>query len=160
MKHNRNISSITADDRNLIAGIVKHMGKSGTATIGNKKYKGSDLVAILQARIDAFDLVKQTRTAWRKATAEKDAKMAETNDLVAVVRAYFLAVYGDAADILEDFGLAPRPRKTSTVKTKYAAVTKAEATRARRRKAEDATPPSPIAPAHAPTTNGSPSNPT
>ncbi len=156
-KHHSQSKAASADQK-MIDGIAKHMGKSGTTQLRGKKYKPSELVAMLKARIEQIARAKSARAAWRKANAEKDAALAETDEIVLALKHHLLVAYGDDVDVLEDFGLAPKAKKAATVVEKYVAVRKAEATRNARAQhgAPDATTPAPTptAPAHPSTTNG------
>ncbi len=88
-KQKKSQSKIASDDQLMIAGIAKHMG-SGTTQLRSKKYEPSDLVAILEARIDKIAAAKSARAAWRKATAEKNALIAQTDEVVLALKHHLL----------------------------------------------------------------------
>ena len=165
---NRNGSRATmAADQAMIDGIVKHMGKAGAAVFGGENHKASELVAMLKTRIEKSTLADGARDAWRKAATEKNAWIDETDPVLLAFKRYLLSHYGASSEILADFGLVPKAKKTPTLATKYHATEKAKATRAARRdrrKASDASAaePTPTAPpvSPKPIANGSLPSPT
>jgi hypothetical protein len=122
-------SSLMTVDRNLIAGIKKHLTKSEPITLDNHKYSVTELIQVLESRVEAQAPVALAKAAWLRAARAKEERLSQTDALVQAMKIYFLVRYGSSADVLADFGLAPKTRKESTVAEKYAATTKATATR-------------------------------
>ncbi len=138
-RHRESGESFIAADRSMIAGIEKHLTKSESITLNNEKYRVSDLVRVLESRVEAHAPVAVAKAAWLKAARVKEERLTETDALVHAMKMFFLARYGSEGDILADFGLAPKTKRTPTVAEKYAATTKAKATRtSKKRGAEPA----------------------
>ncbi len=133
MRNHSASSNVIASDRDMIAGIRKHMGKSESIVIDNEKYSASDLVKLLESRVDAHAPVALAKAAWIKVARAKVARMYETKDLVAALRLYFLVKYGASGDTLADFGLAPMKRAKPTLEKRFRAAQKARATRTSKR---------------------------
>jgi hypothetical protein len=121
-----------SNDRRLIAGIQKHLGKAGTLFLNGKKYTSAQLVSLLQARIDATEAVPPAEGAWMKVVKAERDQLAATKPIVDAARTVLLAMFGSSVDILSDFGLAPLTRTEPTPAKKVEAARKAKATRAAR----------------------------
>src|SRR5579871_4100051 len=113
-----------------MAGILKHIGPTGTIVLSNVSYKGSDLATMLSNRESLDTAAVSAHAAWLKAAKEKNANLASTDALVQAIKEYVLVTYGGDANILADFGIVEKPRKKATVTAKAKAVVKGQATRA------------------------------
>jgi hypothetical protein len=118
--------------KTVIAGVQKHLATVQLQVAGGS-FTATQIVAELQQLVDlraAVDAARATTTA--KVAAEAAALPALRAFLSAIVQAVRTA-FGNQADVLADFGLAPRKAPTPlTVEQKAAAAAKREATRAAR----------------------------
>jgi hypothetical protein len=148
-------TSLLTVDRNLIAGIKKHLTKSEPITLNNHKYSAAELIQVLESRVEAHAPVALAKAAWLKAARAKEERLSATDVLVQAMKLYFLVRYGTSADVLADFGLVPKTRKAPTLAEKYAAASKAKATKTSKKTgagpaAQTSTNGSAPAPAHVP----------
>jgi len=120
-------------DQSLLSGIKKHLGKGGTLVIDEEKYSHTEIINLLQSRIDAVANVTTTRSAWQRSVREERQKNAETKKTVAAIRQTILVMYASKNDVLSDFGLLPRrERRSLTAAEQLETTEKAKATRAAR----------------------------
>jgi len=113
----------------VIAGTKKHF-PSGSLTIGNVAFTEASLVGLLQSLADAMTAENGARASAKGALSalrETDAKVGP------VLRAYkriVLETFGNATEILADFGLEPpKARKPQSGEQIAAATAKRRATR-------------------------------
>ncbi|HEY8039235.1 MAG TPA: hypothetical protein VIF15_05545 [Polyangiaceae bacterium] len=116
----------------LIAGLEKHLA-NGQLTFAGGMFTTAQIVAELQELVDLRAAVNAARAATTTKvdaeTAQAPALRAFMNALVQCVRVQF----GTQADVLADFGIAPKKVATPlTVEQKAAAAAKRKATRAAR----------------------------
>jgi len=124
MKKNSQLQAI----QQLIAGIQKRL-TSGSLVLVSKTYTGPQLVAVLQPLADALAVSIANRAVFRKSVADEKAAFAEAHAFLTVLHQAIYVSYGNAADALADFGLAPLTRHAPTAAVKAAAAAKARATR-------------------------------
>ena len=129
-----NKGKATAADlaKTLIEGIQKHLA-TGQLPIAGGTFTAAQIVAELQKLVDlraAVDAARAaTTTKVAAETAQTPALRAFMSAIVQVVRTAF----GGQADVLADFGLAPKKARTPlTVEQMAAAAAKRKATRAAR----------------------------
>ena len=117
-------------DKQLLAGLLDHLPKGIVFVIAGKKLTPSQVVSLLQARLDATQAASAAKVAWLNSVKEEKAKLAETTSVVAAVRQILLTTLGPTSNLLPHFGIAPRKtRTTQTVEEKAQAVAKLKATR-------------------------------
>ncbi len=164
-------------NKKVAYGFRKHCAKNGGMTVNTKKRTAKEIDSDLQRRAGAEDAVTLARAALHGAVLERQKIEEETAAVFAAVRQTALIMFGNAPEILADFGLAPRKeRRSLSVEEKTAAVDKQMLTKkarhvmGRRQRLEiraeatpavaapTATPPTPIAPIAngAPVANGAP----
>jgi len=120
-----------ASERKLQEGLEKQLGKSATVVLKGDKHKVSEILAILQERLDASEPVEKVKLAWITA-AQKERRVLEgSNELVADLIQYIKAVHGASPEALAEFGIVPKPRRL-TAQERLETVQKAEATRVAR----------------------------
>ncbi len=112
----------------LIAGVNKHFSKVPTLTLASQSVTPAQLVATLQAGIDALRLVETKRGEWHDAVQQLTASRGSTKALLLALNQMLLAMFKDA-QTLSDFGIVPRKRQTPNAATKAAAALKSKATR-------------------------------
>jgi hypothetical protein len=127
-----NRTSLISRDSGLIAGVKKHF-KGATLTIGGKPYTDVQIVAALQAEIDAVNAVTPAHAAWQLSVATAKAQSASLQELLKGLRQTVLAMFGSQPDTLADFSIAP-PKKPAklTANKLVLKVAKSKATRAAR----------------------------
>jgi len=118
---------------NLIEGIAKHLATVGQLTLAGGSYTPAQvttqLQAIVTARADVDAAKAQVEAKLAASRAQAPAQHAFLEALVSYVRAAF----GNAPDVLADFGVKPKKAPTPlTVEAKAAAAAKRAATRAKR----------------------------
>ncbi len=118
-----------ADVQALIAGTQKHF-PNGSLTIGNATFTSASLVELLKSFADAMAKHDEAKAAAQDAlTAFRNVKT-RVEPVLQGYRDLLKAMYGNAAQTLADFGLAPRKERVSlSVADKAAAQHKAQATR-------------------------------
>jgi hypothetical protein len=130
MKKNTSHTIRKSGDLQLIEGLSKHLEKSWAPVLAGKKYTRTQLVALLQRRVDAVNAVTTAKANWHVAQ-EHDAEVnAETIEIVDALKQTLLAMFGKSPDVLAALGLAPR--KAPRALTAEELVLKAERARATR----------------------------
>jgi len=117
-------------DRQLIAGIKKHLGLKATLALTVGKLTGAELVDILQKRVDAAPPVAKARAAWLALARAEQQIMKDSTTVVRDLRQALRLLFGPYPEILADFGLTPwrTPRALNTVERSQK-LAKAKATR-------------------------------
>ncbi len=110
-----------ARDRQLIAAIQKHLGKGVVFVVNGVDYKPSEILAMLHERIDATDPVYPAKAAWMACVKEQERVVAATKPIVDAVLELVRIMHGASPELLNDFGLAPKPRKPRKPKERPAA---------------------------------------
>ena len=116
-------------DQTMIDGLKKHEPTLSSLVIGGTSYKTSDLIGILQTRIDARNSVVSSRATWQANVKADHDERAQTKTLVSGLRQALLVAFAGQIDALADFGLKPRKTRVVTPEEKTAAAAKAKATR-------------------------------
>jgi hypothetical protein len=113
----------------LVAGTQKHF-PTGSLTIGNATFAPAALIALLQSLINALLKRSAALVSARDSLTELRAVQVQVDPVVQGYRDLLVAMFGQASQMLADFGLSPRKvRAPLTVEQKAAAKAKAEATR-------------------------------
>ena len=132
MPNTGNKSTRISRDQNLIAGTKKHL-VGVSLVVAGQTITDTQLVTLLQARIDAANNGIAGKAAFQDAVKKDKAEMATTNPVVAGVRKVLLVMFGDKLDVLSDFGLSPHKKPAPlTVEQKTQAAEKRAATRVAR----------------------------
>jgi hypothetical protein len=128
-------------DQDLLAGIKKHLGKTGTLVVEQTKYTGAELATMLQERLDAVNAADDARATWSQLVRAAQQRAAETDHVLNLARQALAILYGGSDQVLRDFGLSPKKApRALTVKELSDKIGKAKATRKAR---EPVTPPTP-----------------
>ncbi len=122
-----------ARDRQLMAGVAKNLGKDDVIVVRGKTYKPSEILAMLQERIDVTQPVAPAKAAWIACVKEQERVLAATDSVVADIIASLRLAHDGDVKLLADFGLAPRTRRELTPEQKVARAEKARQTRKLRR---------------------------
>ena len=120
--------------RKVQAGLTKYFGNVNLTLVGTS-YTPAALQAFLQADVASNDASTLAHAAWLKTVKDARDTDAKTNPVMRAIRAQVLAVYGEdqnVANILAEFGFAPRKKVVLTAEQKAAKAAKLRATRAAR----------------------------
>jgi hypothetical protein len=116
----------------LMTGITTLLPHVDPFLLSRQTYPRADLLARVQARLDAAIATKNARiTLHNVVDAERNAQAA-FKGLHASFRAYLVAVYGANAPELQQFGYVQNRKPKRTAQTKADAALKAKATRTAR----------------------------
>ncbi len=116
-------------DQQLISGIEKHLGKSAVIVVNGEKTKASELLAMLEQRIEANKPVAPAKAAWTACVNEEQRVVSETDPSVTGLLAYLRLMYAGSPEVLADFGIVPKQRRELTSAEKAERAAKARATR-------------------------------
>jgi hypothetical protein len=132
-KNSPNKTTARALNQKAVQGIDKYFAKVTSLTIGGVAYTPDTLKAVLEAEIDASDVVDAARAQLQQQVAAPRVARAKAYAVRGSLRTYILGAYGAAAvQMLGDFGMPVPKRPIKTVDVKAEAVKKAKATRAAR----------------------------
>jgi hypothetical protein len=117
----------------LIAGLQKHLATAGQLPVAGGTFTVAQIVAQLQKLVDLRTAVDAARAATTAKVAAEAVQAPALRVFMAAVVQFVRAAFGAQADVITDFGLAPRKVPTPlTVEQKAAATAKRAATRAAR----------------------------
>jgi len=129
---NPNRTQVQTGDQKLIDGLKKHAPALSSLFIGGASLQTADVIAILQARIDAATAAVSTRATWQTNVKADHDERAKTKTFVSGLRQALQVAFAGQIDALADFGLKPRKVRVTTPEEKTEAAAKAKATRAAR----------------------------
>jgi hypothetical protein len=116
--------------KSLLRGLGKHFPKEGKHKVGGKPRSRGELVALVQAHLDAMHEVDVARAAFRASVAKERALAKRVKAATGPIRDYVRNAFGPDLAVLADFGLKiakkPGPK---TVAAKLAGVQKRQAAR-------------------------------
>jgi len=130
MKTNRN--KTLNDSRLAIAGVQKHFANTPTLALDGATMTPKDVIAALQAAIDAIDKSAIAEKAFHDAVAAQTAATAKGNAVLRALKSLVKNQLGSTQGALGDFGFSVPTRQIPDEATKAAAVAKRAATRAAR----------------------------
>ena len=127
-------NSLAAQVKQFIAGANKHFPNgSQELQVGGATFTVTRLTALLQSFVDTREAVEASKAATK---AKAQAEQVQAPSQLAVIRAFETVIrgtFGNSADVLADFGLAPpKARVTRTAEEKAVSAAKSAATRAAR----------------------------
>ena len=126
-------TSRVAAERQLIVGLQKHLPKGASFTVAGKKHTLSQVVSILQARLDATHSVSAAREAWLNAVTAESETLSGTDQVLEAVRGTLLITVDPSQVPLSEFGIAARkPRAALTTQAQGDRIAKCKATRVAR----------------------------
>jgi hypothetical protein len=117
----------------LIAGTRKHLANAAPMAFGGGTFTPAQITTSLQTLVDLRSAVDEAKAATKaKVVAEATQAPSLRTEMDAYV-SYVKVTFGNAPDVLADFGLKPKKAKTPlTSSEKAAAAAKRAATRAAR----------------------------
>ncbi len=130
--NNRGKSTVVARATQLIAGANKHLASVTKLTLAGGSYTPAELTTQLQRVVSLRDDVDTAKATAKAKLAVETADMPSLRTLMSAVVTYVKAAYGNAPDVLADFGVHPKTRAPLTAVAKAAAAVKRKATRAAR----------------------------
>src|ERR1019366_6064092 len=117
----------------LIAGLQKHLAAAGQLPVAGGTFTVAQIVVQLQKLVDLRTAVDAARATTMAKVAAEAVQAPALRVFMAAVVQFVRAAFGAQADVITDFGLAPRKVPTPlTVEQKAAAPAKRAATRAAR----------------------------
>ena len=107
MNKNTKTTRVNADHK-LQTGIMKHLGKSGSVTVGGAKYTGAQIAEMLRERNDSLQAVDAARAEAKRVLRQDEELTAKTDGILALVRQALVLLYLGNDAVLADLGLAPK----------------------------------------------------
>jgi cell division septation protein DedD len=134
MSNIRAKNNLAAEVKQLIAGANKHFSNGSQALqVGGATFTVTALTQELQGFVDNRDAVEASKAATK---AKIEIERVQSPSQLALIRAFVTVIrgtFGNSADVLADFGLAPpKARVTRTAEEKAVSAAKSAATRAAR----------------------------
>jgi hypothetical protein len=130
----KNKTSRMMRDQKLISGLQKHLGTSSGITLLGENRTIAQVVALLQARIDAAGPVAPAHAAWIALVKKERDVVASSDTLVSDLVKYVEVLFSTQPDVLADFGLAPKSRPHAlSIEEKSSRLAKARGTRSARK---------------------------
>jgi hypothetical protein len=125
-------STLQAQLSALITGINKDLTGVDPFDLDGVSTKRADVLARIQALLDAITTVKSARTTLQTAVANQTTLLAQVRGLRVAMKRFLQTKFGPTSTKLQDFGFTQTHPGKATVPTKAAAQTKAKATRVAR----------------------------
>jgi hypothetical protein len=125
-------ASVSALAQQLIAGTNKHLANTAQVTFAGQSLSPSQVTTKLQAIVNLRSDVDNAKATTKAKVAAEKTDMASLRIFMDAFVAFVKATFGNAPDVLADFGVHPKPRTPLTVEAKAAAAAKRAATRAAR----------------------------
>jgi hypothetical protein len=113
----------------LVNGIHAELAGVDPVVVDGTQYARVDLLARIQAGLDAIAVVRTARTGLIQAVTSQKAAVAQAKTVRAGMKRYLQTKYGPTSPKLQEFGFTPARAAKPTVKTKAEAKVKAAATR-------------------------------
>jgi hypothetical protein len=132
MAKNTGKATVVALAQQLIAGTAKHLASVTTVTLAGGSYTPAQITTKLQEVVSLRADVDAAKATTQAKLAAETADMPALRTLMGALVTYVKAAYGNAPDVLADFGVHPKVRSPLTVAAKTAAAAKRKATRTAR----------------------------
>jgi hypothetical protein len=116
--------------KQLIAGTDKHWANATQLTFAGSSFTPAQITAQLQALVKLRTDVDADKASTKAKLVAEKADMPALRTFMGALVAFVKATFGNAPDVLADFGLHPKARAPLTVEAKTAAAAKRKATRA------------------------------
>jgi hypothetical protein len=114
----------------LLTGTREHLASTGPLVFGGGTYTPGQIETALQTIIDLRAAVEEAKAATKAKLAVEGARVPPLHDQMSAYVAFVRARFGNAPDVLADFGLKPRKAQTPlSVDQQTAAAAKRAATR-------------------------------
>jgi hypothetical protein len=124
-------SSQAALVKEFIAGVNKHFPNgSQQLQVGGATFTVTGLTTLLQGFVDTREAVEASQAATRAKVRSEDAQLPSQRAMIHALETTIRGTFGNSADVLGDFGLAPlKAHAPRTAEQKAVAAAKAAATR-------------------------------
>jgi hypothetical protein len=116
----------------LVNGINTELAGVNPIALDGVSYARADLLARIQAVLDAIASVKAARTTLSQVVASQKAAIVQGRSLRAAMKRFLQSKYGPNSPQLQKFGFAPARTPKTPIQTKAQAKVKAAATRTAR----------------------------
>jgi hypothetical protein len=116
----------------LIAGTNKHLANTTQVMLAGGSFTPAQVTERLQELVNLRNDVDAAKATTRAKLAAEKANMPALRTHMDALVTFVKAAFGNAPDVLADFGLNPKARTPLTVEAKTAAAAKRKATRAAR----------------------------
>lgn len=116
----------------LVTGINTELAGVDPIVLDGTSYPRTDLLARIQAVLDAIARVKAARTTLSQVVASQKGALDQGRLLRAAMKRYLQSKFGPSSPKLQEFGFAPVRTPKTLVQTKAQAKVKAAATRTAR----------------------------
>jgi hypothetical protein len=113
----------------LVNGIRTELAGVDPIVLDGTSHPRTELLAFIQATLDAIAGVKSARTALAQAVTSQKAAVAQAKAIRTGMKRYLQTKYGPQSPKLQEFGFTPARTPKTPVKTKAAAKVKSAATR-------------------------------
>jgi hypothetical protein len=133
MAKNIGKAAVVALAQQLIAGTSKHLASVTTVMLAGDSYTPAQVTTKLQEVVSLRADVDAAKATTQAKLATEEADMPALRTLMGALVMYVKAAYGNAPDVLADFGVHPKTRAPLTVEAKTAAAAKRKATRTARK---------------------------
>jgi hypothetical protein len=124
--------TVVALAEQLIAGTNKHLANVTQVMLTGGSFTPPQITAQLQALVNLRNDVDTAKAQTKAKLAIEKADMPSLRTFMGAFVTFVKAAFGNAPDVLADFGLHPKARATLTVEAKALAAAKRKATRAAR----------------------------
>jgi hypothetical protein len=124
--------TVAALAEQLIAGTNKHLTSTTQVLLVGVSYTPAQVTQQLQTLVNLRSSVDAAKATVQAKLAAEKAQMPALSTFMGALVSYVKASFGNAPDVLADFGLHPKARAQPTVQAKTAAAAKRKATRAAR----------------------------
>jgi DNA gyrase/topoisomerase IV subunit B len=116
----------------LIAGTNKHLANTTQVMLAGGSFTPAQVTERLQELVNLRNDVDAAKASTKARLATEKANMPALRTHMDALVTFVKAAFGNAPDVLADFGLHPKARTPLTVEAKTAAAAKRKATRAAR----------------------------
>jgi hypothetical protein len=125
-------ANVVAVAKQLIAGADKHLANGTNIMVLGASLTPTQVTAKLQALVNLLSDVDAAKAAAKAKLATEKIDIQPLRLFLDAFEPFVMAAFGNAPDVLADFGLHPKARAPLTVEAKAAAVAKRIATRTAR----------------------------
>jgi hypothetical protein len=132
MATNNQKGTVAALAQQLIAGTAKHLTNGMQITLEGSSLTSAQITSKLQQLVTLRSDVNAAKASTKAKLAVEAVDGPALRTFVGAFVTYLKAAYGNAPDVLADFGVHPKARTPLTVEAKAAAAAKSRATRAAR----------------------------
>jgi len=127
-----NLAGLAARYTQVVTGIQKHLGSVPTVVLLGVTYAPADLVKLFQSFAAAIAAVTAAKTQYHAAVLAEQALSKTVQAVYLALEQFVRNQFGQAPDIIGDFGYTPKKTPVKSPETLVQAAEKARATRVAR----------------------------